>query len=62
MTWHDLAHHILLRMSPDQRGTDVTIYINREDEAYPVLGLHVVESNSPLDGVLDKDHPYLEIE
>jgi Mlc titration factor MtfA (ptsG expression regulator) len=56
MTWKELKAHIEV-MDEQQANTDVTIHTD-EDEFFPVVGIDFSEE----DDVLDKNHPYLDIE
>lgn len=61
MTWDDLAEYIAT-LTDEQRQTDVTVYVDGPDEAYPVTDMREVGPGSELgdlDGVLDDGHPYM---
>lgn len=67
MTWNELAEKIA-KMSPEQRETDVTIYVDDWDEFYGLTGDIYVNSPGQLPSyfstttdVLDLYHPFLAI-
>ena len=57
MNWGELAIHIQLNMTREQRKSDVTVFDGNEGEYYPCPTIRVAEETD----VLDKGHPYLEI-
>jgi hypothetical protein len=57
MNWGELATHIKLNMTREQRKSDVTVFDANEGEYYPCSAIGVEEETD----VLDKGHPYLTI-
>ena len=57
MTWIELQHKIEA-MTAYQKETDVTIYVEVEDEWFPA---HCLSITTDKQDVLDPDHPYLVI-
>jgi hypothetical protein len=55
MTWNELY----ASLTPEQRETDVTVYLSWDDEYYPITG--VGETGDYTD-VLDPFHPYIIVE
>jgi hypothetical protein len=56
MTYEELAEAIS-KMSPEQRQSNVTVYVASSDEYYPVNKVDF----SPEDDVLDQNHPFLPV-
>jgi hypothetical protein len=57
MNWGELATHIQLNMTREQRKSDVTIFDSNDGEYHPCSAIRVEEETD----VLDKGHPYLSI-
>ena len=57
MTWNELKAHIEV-MDSEQAETDVAIHFANMDEFFMVEDINF----SPEDDVLDKNHPYLDID
>ena len=61
MTYKELAAE-LARMTPEQLGMDVTVYVSGVDEYYSVVDDYpIVFSDAETDDVLDANHPYFVI-
>lgn len=58
MTWNELIEK-LNKMTPEQRNTDVTVYVSSEDEFYPLASTDKPLYTAEDDDVLDKGHPFL---
>ena len=57
MSWNDLQDWIA-QLTPEQRRTNLTVYVGSEDEFCSVRELAI--NNGPdLTDVLDEGHPYL---
>jgi hypothetical protein len=52
MTWQELYDNL----TPEQRQTDVTVYLAWDDEYYPITGIGVTGDYTD---VLDPFHPYV---
>ena len=57
MTWRELKNHINT-MDDEQLDTDVTVHLVIQDEYFRVSDINY----SPENDVLDKNHPYLDVE
>ena len=63
ITYAHLAD-LIGKMSDEQRECHLSIYDSMNDEFYPVSAMCIVQeaiSDGPGPGVLDENHPYLEI-
>ena len=63
ITFAHLAE-LIGKMSPEQRECHLSFYNSDEDQFYPVSSFCIVQEkneDSPGAGVLDDEHPYLEI-
>lgn len=58
MTWKELKEWIEM-LSKEQQETDVTIYLEHQDEFYPLNDVSV-NNNMDID-VLDEGHPFLNV-
>ena len=62
MTWEELKAHIEV-MDPEQIKTDVTVCLWPDEEFFKVEDINFVleECDCPGAGVLDDNHPFLEV-
>lgn len=63
ITWSELAQFIE-QMTPEQRGTDVTVLLKDESEFYPCTGTGINsddEGDEDSFAELDPSHPYIMI-
>jgi hypothetical protein len=58
MTWEQLAKEIEL-LTPEQRNTDVTVFVRGVDEFYPVTDRLLIAP--PEEQILDPNHPYIQV-
>lgn len=61
LTYKQLAAKIN-KMSAEQQNSDVTVYLDGSDEAFPMLDFEIVDYQSRVNGILDDGHPFISID
>lgn len=61
MTYKELAESIL-KLTPEQQGTEVTVSCDLKEEAFPVKYFSFIQEEDFLSDVLNTGHPILAID